>query len=125
MRGVGLPGVHASTDLPGPRRSRIMLSGHRPVTAAGVSRPIGGVARRGGALVRFGTASAAAGEDVKQRAGEVVEVMHAEAMYTEVFDEGFSSRVSQEQFSAIFAQAERQYGPLVGLDAVEATAPTA
>ncbi len=77
------------------------------------------------ALVLFATPLAATAQDVEQRASDIVEVMEGEAVYTEVFDESFTSRVSQEQFSAIFAQAERQYGPLVGLDSIEPTSSTA
>ena len=77
------------------------------------------------ALVLFATPLAAAAQDVEQRARDIVAVMQGEAIYTEVFDETFTSRVSQEQFSAIFAQAERQYGPVVRLDSVEPTSPTA
>src|SRR5688500_13828300 len=102
-----------------------MLSGHRQVTAVGISRAIGVVSRAVATLVFFATPLAAAAQDVEQRARDIVEVMQGEAIYTDVFDESFTSRVSQEQFFAIFAQAERQYGPLVGLDAVEPTSPTA
>jgi beta-lactamase class A len=77
------------------------------------------------ALVLFVTPLAAAAQDVEQRASEIVEVMQGEAIYTDVFDETFTSRVSQEQFSAIFAQAKGQYGPVVRLDSVEPTSPTA
>ncbi len=77
------------------------------------------------ALVLFATPLAAAAQDVEQRAREIVEVMQGEAIYTDVFDETFTSRVSQEQFSAIFAQAKGQYGPVVRLDSVEPTSPSA
>lgn len=77
------------------------------------------------ALVLFAAPLAAAAQDVGQRATEIVEVLQGEAIYTEVFDETFTSRVSQEQFSAIFSQAKGQYGPVVGLDSVEPTSPTA
>src|SRR5688572_6034351 len=102
-----------------------MLSGHRQVTAVGISRAIGVVSRAVAALVFFATPIAAAAQDVEQRARDIVEVMQGEAIYTDVFAESFTSRVSQEQFSAIFDQAGRQYGPLVGLDSVEPTSPTA
>lgn len=77
------------------------------------------------ALVLFATPFAAAAQDVEQRAREIVEVMQGEAIYTEVFDEAFAAQVSEERFSAIFDPAEAQYGPLVGLDSVEPTSPTA
>lgn len=77
------------------------------------------------ALVLFATPFAAAAQDVEQRAREIVEVMQGEAIYTEVFDEAFTAQVSEERFSAIFDPAEAQYGPLVGLDSVEPTSPTA
>lgn len=77
------------------------------------------------ALVLFVTPLAAAAQDVEQRAREIVEVMQGEAIYTDVFDETFTSRVSQEQFSAIFAHAKGQYGPVVRLDTVEPMSPTA
>src|SRR5688572_4375721 len=99
------------------------------VTDVGISRAIGGgvgvVHRAVAALVLSVTPLAASAQDVEQRARDIVEVMQGEAIYTDVFDESFTSRVSEEQFSAIFDQAERQYGPLVGLDAVEPTSPTA
>lgn len=77
------------------------------------------------ALVLFATPLAATAQDVEQRAREIVEVLQGEAIYTDVFDEAFTSNVSEEQFSAIFGPAESQYGPLVGLDSVEAASPTA
>ncbi len=77
------------------------------------------------ALVFLATPLAAAAQDVEQRAREIVEVLQGEAVYTEVFDEAFTSQVSEERFSAIFAPAEAQYGPLIGLDSVEPTSPTA
>lgn len=77
------------------------------------------------ALVLFATPFAAAAQDVEQRAREIVEVLQGEAIYTEVFDEAFAAQVSEERFSAIFDPAEAQYGPLVGLDSVEPTSPTA
>lgn len=77
------------------------------------------------ALVLFATPFAAAAQDVEQRAREIVEVLQGEAIYTEVFDEPFTSRVPEERFAAIFAPAEAQYGPLVGLESVEPTSPTA
>jgi hypothetical protein len=99
------------------------------VTDVGTSRTIGGavgvVYRAIAALVFFATSLAAAAQDVEQRAREIVEVMQGEAIYTDVFDEYFTSQVTEEQFSAIFDRAERQYGPLVGLDSVEPTSPTA
>ena len=95
------------------------------MTDVGISRAIGVALRAIAALVLFATPLAAAAQDVEQRASEIVEVMQGKAIYTDVFDETFTARVSQEQFSAIFAQAERQYGPLVGLDSVAPTSPTA
>ena len=95
------------------------------MTDIGISSAIGVVHRAIAALVFLATPLAAAAQDVEQRAREIVEVMQGEAIYTDVFDETFTSRVSEEQFSANFAQAERQYGPLVGLDSVEPTSPTA
>lgn len=76
------------------------------------------------ALVLFATPLAAAAQDVEQRANEIVAVMQGQAIYPDVFDESFTSRVSEEQFSAIFDEAERRYGPLVGLESVEQTSPT-
>lgn len=109
--------------------NRIVLRGSRKVTDIRISCATGGVARvlyrALAALVLFATPLAAAAQDVAQRAREIVAVMQGEAIYTEVFDETFTSRVSKEQFSTIFAPAERQYGPLVGLDEVEPTSPTA
>lgn len=75
------------------------------------------------ALVLFFTPLAAA-QDVEQRAREIVEVLQGEAIYTDVFDDAYTSQVSKEQFSAIFAAAEAQYGPLVGLASVKQTSPT-
>jgi hypothetical protein len=91
----------------------------------GISRAIHAIYRAVAAIVVLTTPLAAAAQDVEQRAREIVEVMRGTAVYTEVFDDTFTSRISKEQFSAIFAQAERQFGPLVGLDSVEATSPTA
>ena len=76
------------------------------------------------ALVLFATPLAAAAQDIEQRAREIVEVMQGEAIYTDVFDQAFTSQVSEEQFSAFFEQAKGQYGPLVGLHSVEPTSPT-
>lgn len=95
------------------------------MTDVRISRAIGVVHRVIAALVLFATPLAAAAQDVEQRAREIVEVLQGKAIYTEVFDETFTSRVSQEQFSAIFDPAKGQYGPLVGLDSVEPTSPTA
>ena len=84
------------------------------------------VAIRGiAALALFATPLAAAAQDVEQRASDIVEVLQGEAIYTDVFDEIFTSQVTEEQFAAIFDRVEAQYGPLVGLDSVEPTSPTA
>ncbi|MBT2134350.1 serine hydrolase [Croceibacterium sp. LX-88] len=99
------------------------------MTGARISRAIGGAAgvvhRAIVALLLLAMPLAAAAQDVEQRAREIVAVMQGQAIYTDVFDEAFTSRVSQEQLSAIFDQAKGQYGPLVGLESVEPTSPTA
>ncbi len=77
------------------------------------------------AAVLLLTPIAAAAQDVEQRAREIVEVLHGEAVYTDVFDDVFTARTSQERFSAMFDPVAAQYGPLVGLEEVEATSPTA
>ena len=108
--------------------NRIVLRGNHQVTDIRISRAIraiGMVYRAIAAFVLFAVPLAAAAQDVEQRARDIVEVMQGEAIYTDVFDEAFTSHVSEEQFSAIFDPVEGQYGPLVGLESVEPTSPTA
>ncbi|RIV88838.1 serine hydrolase [Aurantiacibacter zhengii] len=60
---------------------------------------------------------------LEQRAEDIVAAMRGEAVYDEVFADNFASAVPEAQFEAIQGQIEAQFGPLIGVETVEAVAP--
>ncbi len=60
---------------------------------------------------------------LEQRAQDIVAAMRGEAVYDEVFADNFASAVPEAQFEAIQGQIEAQFGPLIGVETVEAVAP--
>ncbi len=55
---------------------------------------------------------------VTQRAENIIAVMRGDMAYDMVFAESFRDQVPEEQFRSINAQLEAQFGPLIGLEAV-------
>lgn len=60
---------------------------------------------------------------LEQRAQDIVAAMRGEAVYDEVFADSFASAVPEVQFEGIQAQIEAQFGPMIGVETVEAVAP--
>ncbi|MEL1250259.1 serine hydrolase [Aurantiacibacter gilvus] len=62
-------------------------------------------------------------ERLEHRAEDIVAAMGGEAVYGEVFTDQFVEAVPATQFTAIQGQIESQFGPLIGVDSVEAVTP--
>lgn len=60
---------------------------------------------------------------LEQRAEDIVAAMRGKAVYEEVFADAFTGAVPEAQFAAIQAQIEAQFGPMVGVESVEAVTP--
>lgn len=62
-------------------------------------------------------------ERLEQRAEDILAAMAGEAVYDEVFADQFIQAVPATQFTAIKGQIESQFGPLIGIESVEAVSP--
>ncbi|WAT18382.1 serine hydrolase [Aurantiacibacter sp. MUD11] len=64
-------------------------------------------------------------ERLEQRAEDIVAAMGGAAVYDEVFADPFVNAVPEAQFAAIQQQLEAQFGPLIGIETVDALGPSA
>ena len=60
---------------------------------------------------------------IDQRAEDIVAAMAGEAEYDAVFDDNFRSAVPENRFYGLKDQLESQFGPLIGLESLEAAGP--
>ncbi|MEE4315806.1 MAG: serine hydrolase, partial [Erythrobacter sp.] len=62
-------------------------------------------------------------ERLEARAADIVAAMRGEAIYDNVFADGFVAAVPEAQFIAIRGQIEGQFGALIGVQSVEPVSP--
>jgi len=62
---------------------------------------------------------------VEQRAQDILSVMRGELAYDAVFSQSFRDQVAEAQFQGITGQLEAQFGPLIGLESINALSATA
>lgn len=72
------------------------------------------------------TAFAQSSEDatrLEQRGQDIAAALRSEAVYDEVFADGFVNAVPEAQFLAILGQIESQFGLMIGIETVEPVTP--
>ncbi|WP_120078582.1 serine hydrolase [Aurantiacibacter odishensis] len=60
---------------------------------------------------------------LEQRGEDITAAMRGEAIYGEVFADGFVNAVPEAQFLAMLGQIESQFGPMIGIETVKPVTP--